>query len=171
MIENRTVLLFDDEPQIRRVLRTSLASKGAQVLDVSSGEEAIEVLRRQTVDLILLDLGMPGAFHLFFAPQLMVVLSIVSDTELRRRLVSGFILGRTGCDRGHSCGRLDANSTEGMELAWALRPHFAADAEVGDALDAIIARGQARFGAVDRQRLEQLARQAAVRVALANFSA
>jgi hypothetical protein len=119
----------------------------------------------------LLDLGMPGAFHLFFAPQLMVVLSIVSDTELRRRLVSGFILGRTGCDRGHSCGRLDANSTEGMELAWALRPHFAADAEVGAALDAIIARGQARFGAVDRQRLEQLARQAAVRVALANFSA
>lgn len=60
MIENRTVLLIDDEPQIRRVLRTSLSSKGAQVLDVSSGEEAIELLRRQTVDLILLDLNMPG---------------------------------------------------------------------------------------------------------------
>ena len=60
MIENRTVLLIDDEPQIRRVLRTSLASKGARVLDVSSGEEAIELLRRETVDLILLDLNMPG---------------------------------------------------------------------------------------------------------------
>jgi two-component system KDP operon response regulator KdpE len=60
MIENRTILLIDDEPQIRRVLRTSLASKGAQVLDVASGEEAIELLRRQTVDLILLDLNMPG---------------------------------------------------------------------------------------------------------------
>jgi two-component system KDP operon response regulator KdpE len=60
MIENRTVLLIDDEPQIRRVLRTSLSSKGAQVLDVSSGEEAVDLLRRQTVDLILLDLNMPG---------------------------------------------------------------------------------------------------------------
>ena len=30
MIENRTVLLIDDEPQIRRVLKTSLGSKGAQ---------------------------------------------------------------------------------------------------------------------------------------------
>src|SRR5271155_5304869 len=60
MIENRTVLLIDDEPQIRRVLRTGLGSKGAHVLDVPSGEEAIELLRRQTVDLILLDLNMPG---------------------------------------------------------------------------------------------------------------
>src|SRR3984957_12621816 len=60
MIENRTILLIDDEPQIRRVLRTSLASKGARVLDVASGEEAIELLRRETVDLILLDLNMPG---------------------------------------------------------------------------------------------------------------
>ena len=60
MIENRTILLIDDEPQIRRVLRASLASKGARVLDVSSGEEAIELLRRETVDLVLLDLNMPG---------------------------------------------------------------------------------------------------------------
>jgi two-component system, OmpR family, KDP operon response regulator KdpE len=60
MIENRTILLIDDEPQIRRVLRTSLGSRGARVLDVASGEEAIELLRRETVDLILLDLNMPG---------------------------------------------------------------------------------------------------------------
>src|ERR1700689_5819878 len=60
MIENRTILLIDDEPQIRRVLRTSLGSKGARVLDVASGEEAVEFLRRETVDLILLDMNMPG---------------------------------------------------------------------------------------------------------------
>jgi two-component system KDP operon response regulator KdpE len=60
MIENRTILLIDDEPQIRRVLRTSLASKGARVLDAASGEEGVELLRRETVDLILLDLNMPG---------------------------------------------------------------------------------------------------------------
>lgn len=60
MITNRTILLIDDEPQIRRVLRASLGSKGARVLDVANGEEAIELLRRETVDLILLDLNMPG---------------------------------------------------------------------------------------------------------------
>jgi len=53
-------LLIDDEPQIRRVLRTSLASQGAKVLDVQNGEEALELLKHQTVDLVLLDLNMPG---------------------------------------------------------------------------------------------------------------
>ena len=51
MIENRTILLIDDEPQIRRVLKTSLSSKGARVFDVASGEEAVELLRREVVDL------------------------------------------------------------------------------------------------------------------------
>ncbi len=60
MIENRTILLIDDEPQIRRVLKTSLSSKGARVFDVASGEEAVELLRREVVDLVLLDLNMPG---------------------------------------------------------------------------------------------------------------
>jgi two-component system KDP operon response regulator KdpE len=60
VIEKRTILLVDDEPQIRRVLRTSLTAQGANVLDVQSGEEALELLREHTVDLILLDLNMPG---------------------------------------------------------------------------------------------------------------
>jgi two-component system KDP operon response regulator KdpE len=60
VIENRTILLIDDEPQIRRVLRASLSSQGANVLDVQNGEEALELLRHQTVDLILLDMNMPG---------------------------------------------------------------------------------------------------------------
>lgn len=60
MIENRTILLIDDEPQIRRVLRASLTSHGASVLDVQNGEEALALLRNQTVDLVLLDMNMPG---------------------------------------------------------------------------------------------------------------
>jgi two-component system KDP operon response regulator KdpE len=53
-------LLIDDEPQIRRVLRTSLTAQGANVFDVQNGEEALDLLRQRTVDLILLDLNMPG---------------------------------------------------------------------------------------------------------------
>ena len=60
MIMNRTILLIDDEPQIRRVLRNSLTSKGAKVLEAASGEEALELLREHTVDVVTLDLNMPG---------------------------------------------------------------------------------------------------------------
>lgn len=60
MILNRTILLIDDEPQIRRVLRASLGSQGARILDAQSGEEGLEILRQQTVDVVILDLNMPG---------------------------------------------------------------------------------------------------------------
>jgi two-component system KDP operon response regulator KdpE len=60
VITNRTILLIDDEPQIRRVLRASLTAQGAQVFDAQTGEEALDLLREHTVDLILLDLNMPG---------------------------------------------------------------------------------------------------------------
>jgi two-component system KDP operon response regulator KdpE len=60
MIENRSILVVDDEPQIRRVLRSSLGSQGGKVLEAESGEQALDVLRRETVDLVLLDLNMPG---------------------------------------------------------------------------------------------------------------
>lgn len=60
VIENSTILLVDDEPQIRRVLRTSLQGQGGRVLEAQSGEEALECLRTNSVDLILLDMNMPG---------------------------------------------------------------------------------------------------------------
>lgn len=60
MIENRSILIVDDEPQIRRVLKTSLSSQGGRVLVAENGEQALEVLRQETVDVVLLDLNMPG---------------------------------------------------------------------------------------------------------------
>jgi len=55
-----TVLVVDDEPQIRRVLRTTLSSHGYAVIEARTGDEALEVIRGEHVDLILLDLNMPG---------------------------------------------------------------------------------------------------------------
>jgi two-component system KDP operon response regulator KdpE len=60
VIENRTILLIDDEAQVRDMLGTGLGSQGADVIAVQSGEEALEVMRHRTVDLVLMDLDMPG---------------------------------------------------------------------------------------------------------------
>jgi two-component system KDP operon response regulator KdpE len=54
------ILIVDDEPQARRVLRTALISRGFEVTDARSGEEALEILRTTAPDVILLDLTMPG---------------------------------------------------------------------------------------------------------------
>lgn len=55
-----TILIVDDEPQIRRVLRTTLTSNGYAVLEAKNGEEAFERVRAERPDLILLDVNMPG---------------------------------------------------------------------------------------------------------------
>jgi two-component system KDP operon response regulator KdpE len=55
-----TILVVDDEPQIRRVMRTALASKGYTIAEAHSGEEALEIVRSEEPDLILLDVNMPG---------------------------------------------------------------------------------------------------------------
>ncbi len=54
------ILVVDDEPQIRRVMRTTLASQGYTIAEARSGEEALEVMSGEHPDLILLDINMPG---------------------------------------------------------------------------------------------------------------
>ncbi len=53
------ILIVDDDPQIRRVLRTALVSQGYEVVTASNGEEALERVREERVDLIVLDMNMP----------------------------------------------------------------------------------------------------------------
>jgi two-component system KDP operon response regulator KdpE len=55
-----TILVIDDEPQIRRVLRATLSSRGYVIVDAKTGEEGIELTRKDKPDLILLDVNMPG---------------------------------------------------------------------------------------------------------------
>ncbi len=64
MLKNRTILLVDDKPQIRGVLRNALVSGGSRIIDVQSRCKALEVLGARTVDLILLDTNMPGTVGL-----------------------------------------------------------------------------------------------------------
>ena len=54
------ILVVDDDPQIRRVMRVTLTGQGYEVDDAKNGEEALEKLRAERFDLVLLDMNMPG---------------------------------------------------------------------------------------------------------------
>jgi two-component system, OmpR family, KDP operon response regulator KdpE len=54
------ILVVDDEPQIRRIMRTTLTASGYEVDDAKSGEEALDKVRDFRPDLVLLDINMPG---------------------------------------------------------------------------------------------------------------
>jgi two-component system KDP operon response regulator KdpE len=54
------ILVVDDDPQIRRVMRVTLTGQGYEVDDAKSGEAALEKLREERFDLVLLDMNMPG---------------------------------------------------------------------------------------------------------------
>jgi two-component system KDP operon response regulator KdpE len=54
------ILVVDDEAQIRRVMRATLSAQGYVISEVKTGEEALEFVRKQRPDLVLLDVNMPG---------------------------------------------------------------------------------------------------------------
>lgn len=54
------VLVVDDEPAIRRFLRTSLRADGYDLVEAETGEAALAEIRRRAPDLVMLDLGLPG---------------------------------------------------------------------------------------------------------------
>jgi two-component system KDP operon response regulator KdpE len=55
-----SVLVVDDDAQIVRALRTGLRARGHDVLTAPNGETALDTLSRAGVDLVILDLGLPG---------------------------------------------------------------------------------------------------------------
>lgn len=55
-----TVLTIDDEEHILELLKYNLVKNGYQVLQALSGEEGIEVVQKNPVDMIILDLMLPG---------------------------------------------------------------------------------------------------------------
>jgi len=59
-MNDATVLVIDDEPQLRRTMKATLTDLGYSVMEAKSGEAALEMLRHEAADLVLLDLNMPG---------------------------------------------------------------------------------------------------------------
>jgi two-component system KDP operon response regulator KdpE len=59
MSSQPTILIVDDEPPIRRFLRSSLAAQGYRVVEAETGEAALRQIADERPDLIVLDLGLP----------------------------------------------------------------------------------------------------------------
>ena len=58
--EHRRILVVDDEPQITRVLRTTLSSQGYDVRVANDGEMALELMKNWTPHVLVTDLAMPN---------------------------------------------------------------------------------------------------------------
>jgi len=80
------VLVVDDELAVRRFLKTSLQSRGYQVIEAGSGEEALEKVRLQRPEVILLDLVLPD-------------LSGIEITKILREWCSTPIIVLSVCDQ------------------------------------------------------------------------
>ncbi|WP_411565170.1 EAL domain-containing protein [Pseudomonas orientalis] len=95
-----TLLIVDDEPQVRKLLETLLQHEGYQTLSASNGEEALQLVAQQPPDLILLDIMMPGMDGYEVATRLkanpvtanipIIMLSALSESSAR---VSGLETG------------------------------------------------------------------------------
>ncbi|MBV9989806.1 MAG: response regulator transcription factor [Alphaproteobacteria bacterium] len=59
MASKPKVLVVDDEPQIRRLLRTGLPPHGYEVVEAATAAEALKLLPREKPDVLILDLGLP----------------------------------------------------------------------------------------------------------------
>jgi len=59
-MKNPSILIVDDEPQIRRVIKAALSKQGYIVADARSGEAALDMFREERFDMVILDRNMPG---------------------------------------------------------------------------------------------------------------
>ncbi len=82
------ILLVDDESAIRRALRPPLVELGFEVVEAWRGEEALQVLRAGSFDVVLLDVNMPGIGGMetlrrirAISPRLPVLMLTVRDAE------------------------------------------------------------------------------------------
>lgn len=60
MPEPISVLVVDDEPALRKVIRASLTASGFQVEECGTGQDAVGVVQQHRFDLVLLDVNLPG---------------------------------------------------------------------------------------------------------------
>lgn len=112
MLDNKTVLVVDDAPLNRKLIRTILAKRKIRVLEAGDAEQAFELIKERRPDLVLMDLQLPGINGLEATRVLksdpatndipVVILSAGSlsedDLEMRQAGCAGLILKPFGAE-------------------------------------------------------------------------
>lgn len=98
-----TIMVVDDRVGIRKLLQEVLQDAGYKVLTASGGSEAVEMIRRTKIDLVLLDMKMSGmdgletlTFLKQYAPYVIILIMTAYEElevlkEARRRGAAGYI--------------------------------------------------------------------------------
>jgi len=122
-----TVLVVDDDPSIRQTMETIVRTAGMNPLTASSGEEALQLLRRSTVDVMLLDVQLPGMSGLELLRQLrdgnpdvgVIMVSVVKEIPIA---VEAIKLGALDyLTKDFSPGELSARVSKSLEQLRAAR--------------------------------------------------
>jgi two-component system response regulator ResD len=58
---NKTILIADDEHRMRKLIADFLCREGYAIIEAANGQEALDKFRREKVDLVILDVMMPGS--------------------------------------------------------------------------------------------------------------
>src|SRR5579884_2862624 len=86
----KNILVVDDEPQITRVLKTTLSSRGYGIRIASDGDEAVQIMKDWSPDLVITDLRMPNMDGLQLCHQIraksslpIIVLSVKGEENIK----------------------------------------------------------------------------------------
>lgn len=86
-----TILVVDDEPDVRNTTKRVLESEGYTVITASNGDECLETMERESPNLILMDIMMPGTPVKEVIRQIggipVVFLSVVRVEEAEKRVI------------------------------------------------------------------------------------
>jgi len=96
MIRPLTILIVDDEPSIRRLLHTSLALAGYEVLEAGTAREALSALQIDKPEIVLLDLGLPDRDGMELVPVVKsagATVLVVSARDATEQKVTALDLG------------------------------------------------------------------------------
>jgi two-component system KDP operon response regulator KdpE len=97
MSNSQSILIIDDEAQIRKLLTITLQSNGYKILEAATGSEGLKLVSSHTPNLVLLDLGLPDESgheilkHLreWFSNPIMIISVQTSEEDIVKALDNG----------------------------------------------------------------------------------
>ena len=141
MARNANVLIVDDDPALRQTMEVIVRSAGMNSVTAATGEEALEAVRRSPVDVMLLDVQLPGISGLHVLRQVrerhpdigVIMVSVVKEIQVAVEAIKNGALDYVTKD--FSPGELSARVSKSLE-------QLRAERELAWLRDEVASRGQ-----------------------------